>query len=249
MGNEVVGMKGDDEQGGGVAESEAPADTRDMYMVHTVFRREFAALPSLVRGVAAGDTDRMTVVADHADLMLGMLEAHHRAEDIHLWPRLLERGGEESAPVVHAMEGQHEQLEQLTAQTVSALGQWREDTATRNAEALADVLDRLAGVLYEHMGLEEAGILPLAEKYVTAAEWHAMSATSGAGLPPGKMPLVFGMTLYEADPEVIENTLSGLPPEVRSMLEEQGAQDFAAHAERVYGTPTPRRSAPLTPRN
>ncbi|MCW2911163.1 MAG: hypothetical protein JWL68_5952, partial [Actinomycetia bacterium] len=30
------------------------ADTRDMYMVHTTFRREFGALPALVRNVRPG---------------------------------------------------------------------------------------------------------------------------------------------------------------------------------------------------
>jgi hypothetical protein len=34
------------------------ADTSDMYMVHTTFRREFGALPSLVRNVQAGDIRR-----------------------------------------------------------------------------------------------------------------------------------------------------------------------------------------------
>src|SRR3979411_1966883 len=103
MSDEAVETMEDDArpvQGGATTSPEAPADTRDMYMVHTAFRREFAALPALVRGVGAEDTGRVTVVADHASLMLGMLEGHHRAEDIHLWPRLLERGGEEIAPVI-----------------------------------------------------------------------------------------------------------------------------------------------------
>ncbi|MCE7003986.1 hypothetical protein LWC34_14265 [Kibdelosporangium philippinense] len=41
------------------------ADTRDMSMAHTMFRREFAALPALVRTVAVGDTERADVVAEH----------------------------------------------------------------------------------------------------------------------------------------------------------------------------------------
>jgi hemerythrin-like domain-containing protein len=230
-----------------VASPETPADTRDMYMVHTMFRREFAALPELVRNVAAADTERAHLIAEHVGFLTAVLDAHHRAEDIHLWPRLLDRGGEEAGPVVRVMEGHHERIEQLTIRTVAAVAEWRQDASAERGRLLADVLDGLHGVLYEHMGEEERRILPLAEKYVTAAEWHAMSGATGAALPPGKMPLVFGMTLYEADPEVMENTLSSLPSEVRAMLEEQGTRDFAVHSERVHGTPTPRRSAPLRP--
>jgi hemerythrin-like domain-containing protein len=215
-----------------------------MYMVHTMFRREFAALPALVRGVRAGDIERAQLMAEHIDFLTAVLSAHHRAEDAHLWPKLLQRGREEVAPLVQVMEGQHERIERLTAEVVAALEEWRKDAAAEAGSRLAEELNSLYGVLYEHMGVEEKRVLPLAEKYVTAAEWHAMAGATGAELPPGKMPLVFGMTLYEADPAVIEETLSRLPSGVRTVLEEQGPRDFAAHSERVHGTPAPSRSAP-----
>jgi hypothetical protein len=41
---------------------------------------------------------------------------------------------------------------------------------------------------------------PVANKYAAAAVWHAMAAISGADLAAGTMPLVFGLTLCEADP-------------------------------------------------
>jgi hypothetical protein len=50
---------------------------------------------------------------------------------------------------------------------------------------------------------------------------------------------VFGMTLYEASPEVIQKTLSELLPEARTLLREQGPRAFSSHYERVYGTATP----------
>jgi iron-sulfur cluster repair protein YtfE (RIC family) len=225
-----------------MANPETLADTRDMYMVHTMFRREFAALSALVRGVAPGDTERANQLAEHIGLLTAVLAAHHRAEDTHLWPKLIERGSEEVAPVVQAMERQHARIERLTVQTLAALGEWCLDASAGWRGLLADVLDGLSGELREHMGIEEQFVLPLAEKYVTAAEWHAMAGATGDGLPPGQMSLVFGMTLYEANPEVIEKTLSRLPSEVRVMLEEQGAREFSAHSVRIHGTPTPQRS-------
>ncbi|WP_326558551.1 hemerythrin domain-containing protein [Micromonospora sp. NBC_01796] len=222
------------------------ADTRDMYAVHTAFRREFAALPALVRGVEAGDDERLRVVADHIELVSAVLEAHHRSEDVHLWPKLLERGSEAVAPVVELMEGHHSRIERLNSEAMAALGEWRDRATVGRTEALADLLSRLCEVLYEHMSLEETHILPIAEKCVTAAEWQEMAGGSGARLPAESMPLVFGMVLYEGDQDVIEHILSGLPPAVRTMLEKQGTRDFAAHSQRVHGTPTPRRSGPLS---
>jgi len=105
-----------------VTNPETPADTRDMYMVHTMFRREFAALPALVREVAAGDTERAHRVAEHIGFLSTVLDAHHRAEDTHLWPKLLDRGSDEVGPVVQVMQNHHERIEQLIAQTVAVVG-------------------------------------------------------------------------------------------------------------------------------
>jgi hypothetical protein len=41
------------------------SDARDMFAVHTMFRREYGSMPDLVRAVAAGDKQRAAVVADH----------------------------------------------------------------------------------------------------------------------------------------------------------------------------------------
>jgi hypothetical protein len=64
----------------------------------------------------------------------------------------------------------------------------------------------------------------------------------GRAIPQEIVPLVLGMTIYEANPEVIQQTLSELPPEVRTVLQEQGPRAFSSHSERVYGTATPHRS-------
>ncbi|HTU74373.1 MAG TPA: hypothetical protein VMG38_12720, partial [Trebonia sp.] len=53
------------------------ADTQDMYALHTMFRREFALLPGLVRGVAAKDEERARAVADHVRLLTLILHNHH----------------------------------------------------------------------------------------------------------------------------------------------------------------------------
>jgi hemerythrin-like domain-containing protein len=212
-----------------------------MYAVHTLFRREFSLMPALVRGVAARDKERSEIVADHILLMNTVLHHHHRAEDKHLWPRLLDRGSKDVASVVHVMEGQHENLETMIAEVDEATRSWRSSAAPESGKALADALDRMISLLNDHMGVEEERILPMVEKYITAAEWDLMIREGAAETPRENIPLIFGMVMYEGDPEVIQLILSQMPPEMRAVMKEQASRAFASHSERVHGTATPPR--------
>ncbi len=75
-----------------------PTFTRDMLVVHQAFRREFRLLPQLVRATPTADLARARVVADHLDVITELLHHHHGGEDRLLWPQLLARVGQESAP-------------------------------------------------------------------------------------------------------------------------------------------------------
>ena len=58
-------------------------DTREMLVVHRVFRREITLLERMVRAVPAGNTGRARLIAGHfADYQLG-LHHHHTASP---WP-------------------------------------------------------------------------------------------------------------------------------------------------------------------
>jgi hypothetical protein len=74
-----------------VTRSVKTCDTHDMVVVHSVFRREFAQLPSMVRAVTANDTARSALIAEHAREMIDVLRHHHEVEDELLWPRLRAR--------------------------------------------------------------------------------------------------------------------------------------------------------------
>src|SRR5215469_2241294 len=96
-----------------------------MYMVHHTLRREFRLMPEAIKRVPPGDKDRAEAVAAHIDLVVNFLHGHHREEDVHFWPRLLERGPEEIRPFVHVMEHQHERIECFTAELIQDLADWR----------------------------------------------------------------------------------------------------------------------------
>jgi hemerythrin-like domain-containing protein len=214
------------------------ADARDMYTVHTMFRREFGLLPGLVRTVAAEDTERARVVTQHIQLMNFLVEGHHSAEDAFLWPKVLERAPREIVPVVHLVEGHHKDIDALIGEIGPLLGPWSDTAGSDDGEALARLLERLAVALYEHMALEEKLVLPLVEQHVLAVEWEEMVNDVGAKIPQGIGLLLVGMLMYEGGPDAA-------PLELRSVLAEMGPPAYAAHSGLVHGTPTPARSTDI----
>jgi hypothetical protein len=224
--------------------NEPLADVRDMYMAHTMFRREFGLAPALIRGVADGDLARAAVVADHLQIVDNGLHHHHAAEDKHLWPRLLDRSGIGVEPIVHTvrlMEEQHKGIDTLLQELRGGLAQWRDTADTGQSKALADTAEQLTGLLVRHLATEEELALPLIEKFVTAAEWGAMIADGAGDAAPEQIPLIFGMMAYEADPDVVRDIIAQMPPEVSGVIGDLAAQAYAAHAMVVYGTATPER--------
>ncbi|MEU4407399.1 hemerythrin domain-containing protein [Streptosporangium sp. NPDC023963] len=215
------------------------ADVRDMFMVHTMMRREFELLPQLVRDVASGDTKRSAVVAAHAERISRVLHLHHEGEDIVLWPLLLERGGAQASAIVPTMEEQHHGIEAALHDVETLLPVWK--STAQNGANLAAAFEVLLDRLLKHMVLEEEEILPLAEKVVTAAEWAQLGEHSLSNSSKKDLPLVLGMTMYEGDPEVVEEVLSRAPLMVRLIMPLVAPRLYASHAKRIYGTATPPR--------
>ncbi|WP_405765236.1 hemerythrin domain-containing protein [Actinacidiphila glaucinigra] len=218
---------------------EPMADTRDMYMAHAALRREFRLLPDLIRSVAPGDTRRADVVGSHAALVCRVLHTHHEGEDKLLWPKLVERAGVDAEAIVPTMERQHHAIDELHNEVTGRLVAWR--STGEDGEALAEAFERLLTVLIQHMSLEEKEILPLAAKHVTAAEWHQLGEHGMENTPKKDLPLVFGMAMYEGDPEVIKAVLATAPLPVRMIVPVLGRRRYAAHARQVHGTVRPPR--------
>jgi hemerythrin-like domain-containing protein len=224
---------------------EPMADTRDMYMVHTMFRREFGLLPGLVRGVADGDHARVKIVTNHLAMVNVILTHHHHAEDAHIWPRLVERSYSESAGIVGIMESQHANVDKLEARIAEAVEKWQATASVLDRVVLAELLDELFEAVNEHMGVEEELALPLIGRHITAAEWQQMVESATDGMQPAQLTLAFGMVMYEGDPAVIEEVLRSMPEEVRPMMRPMAAQAFTEHSLKVHGTPVPPRSTEL----
>jgi hemerythrin-like domain-containing protein len=222
--------------------SEPLADARDMYAVHTLFRREFSLIPDLVRGVSAGDKSRTAVVADHVDFVVRALGVHHSDEDKFVWPILRARGTEMVASIVDLMERQHAAIHQGLLHVVDALGSWRESASARARDALADDVTEVLPTLKEHLADEEARAVPLIEQYVTAAEYGLIVPEVVAAIGQERLPLFFGMMMYESAPTVIDQIVSQMPPQIQGGIRDAAVKAYATYADKLYGTDKPPRA-------
>jgi hemerythrin-like domain-containing protein len=223
--------------------NEPYADVSEMYMAHTMFRREFGLLPGLIDGVSAADIGRARVIAQHFSLIQTVLLHHHHAEDQALWPRLEQRAGRPGEVVVAAMESQHGEIDKIITDLRDGLETWQETADRPQGAALAESARHLVRVLAEHLTTEEEQALPLIARFITASEWGEMVATAAKAVPAEEIPLIFGLMTYEGAPEAVAASIAQMPPEVQPVMSELAPEAFARHSELVHGTATPAKSS------
>lgn len=199
-------------------------DTRDMVTVHRFLRREFRLVPGVVGRVDDGDVRRAATVADHLDLMTGILHYHHTAEDDCLWPLLLERVADE-----------------LLQEIGAVVPRWRTSAGAAERDRLVAQLSELSAGLDEHMEAEEDHILPLAARTVSLREWEAIGEAASAHHDRAVLPLLLGMIQYEGDPEVVAEMLAKAPRLVRAVAPMLSRRAFRRYALALHGTATPPR--------
>ena len=104
---------------------------------------------------------------------------HHPKEELHLFRKLRERTNSVDAEL-DELERQHERDRVLVAELaagVEAVADARDDAARLAAtRELEQAVARYADFHWEHMGREEAVILPAAQQHLTEADWESINA-------------------------------------------------------------------------
>jgi hemerythrin-like domain-containing protein len=215
------------------AADHAPADSRDMYAMHAMLRRELAELPEYVATVAPGDRRHAEVVAGHIDFVAMILHVHHEGEDILVWPKLAERVPAAAAPVLAAMQAEHAGIDRGLTALTDAAASWRAKPDVAHREAVVDALRELAPVVDSHLAAEEADALVLIDTYLSAPEWAEVGMHGIAHLQPEQFPLFFGMLLHDLDPELYRVLRATLPPDLFAELSVSGPQEYDRHRRRL----------------
>jgi len=112
---------------------------------------------------------------------------HHPKESQWLFPKVAERSPE-AAQAIEQLERDHEGGEAAVRQLQHLLLGW-ELMGDLRRETFAQALDRYIHFYLEHMRLEEAVVLPAAQKLLTPDDWAAMDAAFANNtnpLAPGK---------------------------------------------------------------
>jgi hypothetical protein len=218
------------------------ADPRDMVAAHTMFRREFGLMPGLIRAVTPGDSQRAALVANHIALVSGLLSQHQEGKDRHIWPWLQKRCPQEYGPLADVIEGQQQAIRTRLRQVSKALQPWRDSVSARARRALADAADQLSAAITDHLAVEEQRVVPLMAEHITDAEYAALAQEQAAHIPPGQVPAVLGMIMYQGDPAASDTILAQMPVEVQAAIKDLAVQAYAAYATELYGTATPPRA-------
>ena len=184
--------------------------------------------------MADGDTHRAEPIAEALRLVLDGLHHHHSGEDDILWPALLERAAP-STGLVETMQAQHDVVDGYADEAEPLLDAWERTASATTGTELADVLDRFAAALFEHLDLEEREILPLVERHVTVAEWNSLGEHGIEQIDKKMLPILFGAILEEATPDERRAMLAKQPLLVRVILKVLGARQYRRFVTRVRG--------------
>jgi hemerythrin-like domain-containing protein len=207
-------------------------DTHDMIVVHRVFRRESALMPTLIQEVPDGDTGRAQVLADaFGDYQLG-LHLHHSGEDELVWPLLLARVDLE-ADMVLRMEAQHEVVARTLTEASQRITAWRAAPSAATAAPLISTLAEHRTALLEHLHDEEEYILPLIAEHLTVAEWARLGQRFAEEVPKSKMPYFLGMILEDANPAERQVMMANLPASARFAWKAFGQRQFRRKVSRI----------------
>jgi len=194
-----------------------PIEVRDMAIVHRMFRRAYDEAARLVRAAPTPSPGRVTFLADHIDLVLGGLHAHHQDEDELLYPKLIERAPEQ-APMTEQVEHEHQVIATALDAAMAACATWRQRPSAETGEALAVALDHLNEVVQPHLDDEEQKVVPLAAVTLTQEEWDAMGRRGMNSVPRNKRGIAAGMMLEPLDAGDRAYMMKHMPAPVRLLF-------------------------------
>jgi hemerythrin-like domain-containing protein len=196
------------------ADPGAPADTNMMRIVHTALRRDLGRARATLTMIPPPDDRQRVALARHLVWMMTFIEAHHRSEDLGLYPVVRERDPG-AAALIDDMTADHETV----AAAVAGLEVAASDYAEHDRRGPVIVaLDGLLEVLTPHLQREEDELMPVVSRVMTRAEWDAIEeAHNLAGKSTAQLGREGHWLIDEATPEDRARVL-GLVPVVPRLL-------------------------------
>lgn len=209
-------------------------DVTEMLAVHNALRDTLDAAPELVRGVAAGDTDRVALLSNFYANVLSFLHVHHEGEDVLIFPNLVQRCPDQ-IDLINGIAAQHHDVDDLVSRSEKSLEDWSSGQPGAQERA-AVALGELGEGLTEHLGQEEREILPLCSEHISQAEWSSLPGHAMANFKGDKPWLALGLVMERFSPEQQQLVASTMPPPAVEMWVNFGQPAFTGLMSKV-GSP------------
>jgi hemerythrin-like domain-containing protein len=210
------------------------ADATAMTRFHRIFREALEVAPRLVGDAAADDADRAQLVGSYYANILDLLHAHHQAEDVTIFPKMLDRLPEH-AEVISGVNAEHEEVLGALDVADQAIASWIADPSTSSRDAAAAALTALQSPLLAHLDHEEKDVVPLIGRSITVAEWGEMSAVAFQRFNGDKPWLAIGLIQEQMLPTENQTMEASMPPPVHDFWVGSGRSMYQDYVAGVRG--------------
>jgi hypothetical protein len=183
--------------------------------------------------VEPGDDDRVALVASYLANVLALLDAHHAAEDLLLWPPLLERVPDPT-PVLHVA-AQHVGLDAVQRAAERRLSEWAGGPTVGSAALLGKAMTALATTLGRHLDDQASLVLPLAAEHLTGQEWAALTAYILDHVTGDRPWLVMGLVRAQLTQARSAAQLAAMPVPAQEFWLVVGRAQYEAFVTTLFG--------------
>jgi hemerythrin HHE cation binding domain-containing protein len=210
------------------------ADATAMTRFHRIFREALDAAPRFVGTAPAADDGRADLVGSYYANVLKLLHAHHEAEDLTIYPLMMQRLPEH-ADVISRVNAEHDAVLGTLAAAEQAVATWRADPSSATRDAAVAALEMLHTILLEHLDHEESDVVPLIALCITVAEWGEMSAIAFQHFSGDKVWLALGLIQEQMLAEENATMEANMPPPVHDFWVNSGRGMFEAFVAELRG--------------
>jgi hemerythrin-like domain-containing protein len=210
------------------------ADATAMTRFHRIFREALDAAPRFIGAAPDDDAERVELVGSYYDNVLRLLHAHHEAEDVTIYPLMVERLPEH-VEVIRRVNAEHEVVLGSLGAAEQAVAAWRANPSAASRDAAVAGLGEMSPVLLGHLDDEEAEVVPLIALCITEAEWGEMSAVAFQRFSGDKPWLVIGLIQEQMLAEENETMEANMPPPVHDFWVASGRQAFQGFVSELRG--------------
>jgi len=202
--------------------AEGPHDQTGMYVMHHALRRDFVHFVAAVQSTPVSEHDVWTALEQRWDRFADVLHHHHKAEDDHLWPVLLQHaeqsGSQEDQQLLADMAAEHGRIDPALKACHEAFAAMSEHPCEDHRKALETRVAEAHVGLLDHLAHEEGQALPMLQRTLSEEENQRFEKAVGKAYPLKMFPFLLPWAMDEVPDDAYERMRTSVPPGYSLML-------------------------------